>query len=191
MHGLTNIAVVERGAIGQGSVGRNTTIVRSNYMLPGNARFYELGMKLWEEMSRELNYNVMFSQRGVLNLAHTSGQLDAFARRGNAMRLEGIDAELKTTAEIARLVPGLDVSPAARFPIAGGLFQPRAGHGAARRSGLGLRPRRGPPGRRHHRVRGGDGLPARGGARGRRLHRARRHPQRPRSASRSPATPRR
>ena len=126
-HNITNIAVLERGVIGQGNVGRNTTIIRSNYMLSQNSRFYELGMKLWETLSRDLNYNVMFSQRGVLNLAHTSGQIDAFARRGNAMRMQGIDAELKSPDQIAAMVPGLDMAPDARFPIVGGLFQPRAG----------------------------------------------------------------
>ncbi|MEM7568077.1 MAG: sarcosine oxidase subunit beta family protein, partial [Pseudomonadota bacterium] len=126
-HGLTNIAVLEKGWIGGGNVGRNTTIIRSNYMLPENAAFYELGMKLWEEMSRDLNYNVMFSQRGVLNLAHTPAQLDGYARRGNAMRLEGIDAELVDLDAVAALAPGLDVGADARFPVVGGLFQPRAG----------------------------------------------------------------
>ncbi len=126
-HGITNVAVVERGLIGQGSVGRNTTIVRSNYLLPENSRFYEWSLKLWEGLSQELNYNVMFSQRGVLNLAHTPSQLDQYAQRGNAMRLGGIDAELLAREDIARLCPGIDLSPNARFPIEGGLFQPRAG----------------------------------------------------------------
>ena len=126
-HGITKVAVLEKGWLGGGNVGRNTTIVRSNYLLPENQRFYEWSMKLWEGLSRELNYNVMFSQRGVLNLAHTPAQLDTYARRGNAMRLAGIDAELLGPAEIVRLVPGLDVSRRTRFPIAGGLFQPRAG----------------------------------------------------------------
>lgn len=126
-HGLTNVAVLEKGWIGGGNVGRNTTIVRSNYLLAQNARFYELAMKLWEGLSKDLNYNVMFSQRGVLNLAHTPAQLDGYARRGNAMRLEGIDAELLTPTEITRLAPHLDLSPGARFPVVGGLLQPRAG----------------------------------------------------------------
>ena len=126
-HGVRNVAVVEKGNIGSGNVGRNTTIVRSNYLLARNSRFYELGMKLWEDLSRDLNYNVMFSQRGVLNLAHTPGQLDSYARRGNAMRLEGIDAELLDREAVGELVPHLDVSPQMRFPIVGGLFQPRAG----------------------------------------------------------------
>jgi sarcosine oxidase subunit beta len=126
-HGITNVAVLEKGWLGSGNIGRNTTIVRSNYLLPGNQRFYEHSLKLWESLSQELNYNVMFSQRGILNLAHSPGQLDAYAWRGNSMRLEGIDAELLDLAQIRKLVPGLDTSPNARFPIVGGLFQPRAG----------------------------------------------------------------
>jgi len=126
-HGITNVAVVEKGWLGSGNIGRNTTIVRSNYMLPANAHFYEWSMKLWEGLSQDLNYNVMFSQRGVLNLAHTPGQLDAYARRGNSMRVAGIDAELLSPEEIGKLAPGLDLSPNARFPVVGGLFQPRGG----------------------------------------------------------------
>jgi len=126
-HGITDVAVIEKGYLGSGNVGRNTTAVRSNYLLPANTRFYEHSMKLWENLSHDLNYNVMFSQRGVLNLGHTPAQLDDFARRGNAMRHDGIDAELMTPAQLAREVPGLDLSPSARFPILGGLMQPRAG----------------------------------------------------------------
>ncbi|ESX25716.1 sarcosine oxidase subunit beta family protein [Mesorhizobium sp. LSJC264A00] len=126
-HGITNVAVLEKGWLGSGNVGRNTTAVRSNYLLPSNTRFYEHSMKVWENLSHDLNYNVMFSQRGCLNLAHTPGQFDDLARRGNAMRHLGVDAELMSTAEIARLVPALDMSASARFPIVGGLMQPRAG----------------------------------------------------------------
>ena len=126
-HGITDVAVIEKGWLGGGNIGRNTTIVRSNYLLPENQRFYEWSMKLWEGLSRELNYNVMFSQRGILNLIHSPAQLDAYARRGNAMRLEGLDAELLDRAAVAKLAPGLDMSSSARFPIIGGLFQPRAG----------------------------------------------------------------
>src|SRR5699024_5358704 len=93
-HDVRNIAVLEKGWLGGGNTGRNTTIVRSNYYLDANARLYEFSLKLWETLSQELNFNVMLSQRGVLNLAHTPGQLDAHVRRGNAMRLNGIDAEL-------------------------------------------------------------------------------------------------
>jgi len=126
-HGITNVAVVEKGYVGGGNVGRNTTIVRSNYMLPANSHFYEWSLKLWEDLSRDLNYNVMFSQRGVLNLAHSPAQMDAYARRGNAMRVAGIDAELLNREQVADFVPDLDVSKSARFPIAGGLIQRRGG----------------------------------------------------------------
>ncbi len=126
-HGITNVAVLEKGYLGSGNVGRNTTAVRSNYLLPQNTRFYEHSMKMWENLSHDLNYNVMFSQRGVLNLAHTPGQMDDLARKGNAMRHLGVDAHLMTPAEIGRRVPGLDMSQSARFPVVGGLMQERAG----------------------------------------------------------------
>jgi sarcosine oxidase subunit beta len=126
-HGITNVAVLEKGYLGSGNVGRNTTIVRSNYLLPDSIRFYEHSLKLWENLSHDLNYNVMFSQRGMLNLAHTPGQADDFIRRGNAMRHEGVDAEWLTADEIARRVPGLAVGGSARFPVVGGLLQPRGG----------------------------------------------------------------
>jgi sarcosine oxidase subunit beta len=126
-HGISDVAVLEKGWIGGGNTGRNTTIVRSNYLLDANARFYEHSLKLWEGLSQDLDYNVMFSQRGVLNLAHSDAQLDAYCRRGNAMRLNGIDAVLLTREEIERRVPLLDCSPGARFPVMGGLLQPRGG----------------------------------------------------------------
>jgi sarcosine oxidase subunit beta len=125
-HGVTNVAVLEKGWIGSGNAGRNTTIIRSNYMLPGNAPFYEWSMKLWEGLEKDLNYNVMVSQRGVLNLYHSDPQRDAFARRGNAMRLNGIDAELLGCDEVRAMVPFLDFDNA-RFPIQGGLLQRRGG----------------------------------------------------------------
>ena len=126
-HGISNVAVVEKGWLGGGNTGRNTTIVRSNYLLDANAHFYEFSLKLWEGLSQDLNFNVMFSQRGVINLAHSDPQLDAYARRGNAMRLNGIDAEVLSREEIQRRVPLLDCSSKARFPIIGGLLQPRGG----------------------------------------------------------------
>ena len=126
-HGITNVAVLEKGWIGGGNVGRNTTIVRSNYLLDGNNHFYEHSLKLWEGLSRDLNYNVMFSQRGVLNLAHSDGQMDAYARRGNAMRLNQVDSELLDRTGVRRLYPYLDFSENARFPILGGLLQRRGG----------------------------------------------------------------
>jgi heterotetrameric sarcosine oxidase beta subunit len=125
-HGVSNVAVIEKGWIGGGNVGRNTTIVRSNYLLPGNIPFYEWSMKLWEGLEQELNYNAMVSQRGVLNLFHSDAQRDAAARRGNAMRLHGVDAELLDRDQVRRLLPFLDFDNA-RFPIRGGLLQPRGG----------------------------------------------------------------
>ncbi|WP_274628476.1 sarcosine oxidase subunit beta family protein [Arvimicrobium flavum] len=126
-HGITNVAVLEKGYLGSGNVGRNTVTVRSNYLLPQNIRFYEHSMKMWEELSHDLNYNVMFSQRGVLALGHSPGQIDEFARRGNAMRHLGVDAELMDVAAIKKLMPGIDETASARFPIVGGLMQRRAG----------------------------------------------------------------
>ncbi len=126
-HGITNVAVLEKSWLGGGNTGRNTTIVRSNYYLEPNAHFYEHSLKLWEGLSADLNFNVMFSQRGVLNLAHSYADLDTYARRGNAMRLNGIDAELLMREEVAALVPPLDCSPRARFPVIGGLLQRRGG----------------------------------------------------------------
>lgn len=124
--GITNVAVVEKGWIGGGNVGRNTTIVRSNYLLPGNIPFYELSMKLWEGLEQDINYNAMVSQRGVLNLYHSDSQRDAYVRRGNAMRLHGVDAELLDQAQVRRMVPFLNFDNA-RFPIQGGLLQRRGG----------------------------------------------------------------
>jgi sarcosine oxidase subunit beta len=126
-HGIHRVAVLEKGYLGGGNTGRNTTIVRSNYMLTENANFYEWSLKLWEGLSQDLNYNVMFSQRGVLNLAHSDAQMDAFARRGNSMRLHGIDSELLKPEGVRALAPDLDFSANARFPIYGGLLQGRGG----------------------------------------------------------------
>jgi heterotetrameric sarcosine oxidase beta subunit len=126
-HGITNVAVLEKGWLGGGNTGRNTTIVRSNYLLEGNAHFYEWSLKLWHGLSADLNYNVMFSPRGVLNLAHSDAQRDAFMRRGNAMQLNGIDAEWLSLAQIQREVPLLDCSDNQRYPIVGGLMQRRGG----------------------------------------------------------------
>ncbi len=124
--GLTNVAVLERSVIGSGNVGRNTTIVRSNYLLPGNIPFYERSMKLWEGLEQDINYNAMVSQRGVLNLYHSDAQRDAYARRGNAMRLHGVDAELLDREQVRARLPFFDYANA-RFPIAGALLQRRGG----------------------------------------------------------------
>jgi methylglutamate dehydrogenase subunit A len=125
-HGIRDVAVIEKGWIGGGNVGRNTTIIRSNYLLPGNVPFYEWSMKLWEGLEQDLNYNAMVSQRGIINLYHSDPQRDAFARRGNAMRLHGVDAELLDRDQVRELLPFLDFDNA-RFPIRGGLLQKRGG----------------------------------------------------------------
>ena len=121
-----SVAVVEKSWIGGGNVGRNTTIIRSNYLLDGNQPFYEFSMKLWEGLEQNFNYNAMVSQRGVLNLAHTDGQRDAYIRRGNAMRLNGVDAELLDGDGIRAMAPLLNFDNA-RFPIKAGLLQRRGG----------------------------------------------------------------
>jgi len=125
-YGKANIAVVEKGWLGGGNIGRNTTIIRSNYMLDGNEPFYELSLQLWEGLEQDLNYNAMVSQRGILNLFHSDAQRDAFVRRGNAMLLNGADADLLTTAQIKNRYPFLNTENA-RFPIKGGLAQHRGG----------------------------------------------------------------
>jgi methylglutamate dehydrogenase subunit A len=125
-HNITNVAVLEKGWLGSGNIGRNTTIIRSNYMLPENNPFYEWSMKLWEGFEQDLNFNAMVSQRGVLNLCHSDAQYDAFARRGNAMRIDGVDAVLLDAQGVRKLYPFFDFDNA-RFPIRGGLLQPRGG----------------------------------------------------------------
>jgi methylglutamate dehydrogenase subunit A len=125
-HGITDVAVLEKGWIGSGNAGRNTTIIRSNYLLPGNEAFYEWSMKLWEGLEQDLNYNTMVSQRGVINLYHSDAQRDAYSRRGNSMIMHGADAELLDREALERLLPYLDFENA-RFPIHGGLLQRRGG----------------------------------------------------------------
>jgi sarcosine oxidase subunit beta len=126
-HGIRNVAILERGWIGGGNTGRNTTIVRSNYLYPESAHLYEFSLKLYEGLSRELNFNIMLSQRGLIVLAHSRHDLDSMARWANAMRMNGIDAEILSRAEVAAEAPLLNMSPAARFPVLGGFTQPRAG----------------------------------------------------------------
>ena len=127
VHGLRNIAVLEKGWIGGGNTGRNTTLVRSNYRQKPLHEFFEFGLKMWEHLSDELNYNVMFSPRGALMLGHSDADMTRLAERGDAMRVDGIDAELLTRDQVAKLEPLLDISRTARFPIVGGLTQRRGG----------------------------------------------------------------
>ncbi len=125
-HGMTNIAVLEKGYLGGGNVGRNTTIVRANYCLPGNSEFYSHSLRLWEGLEADLNYNVMHSQRGLYNLFHSDGQRDYAARRGNAMVNQGDDAQLLGRDEVRRRLPYLDFDNV-RFPVYGALYHARGG----------------------------------------------------------------
>lgn len=120
------IALLEKGWLGGGNIGRNTTIIRSNYLLPGNEPFYEFSMKLWEGLEQDFNYNAMVSQRGIYNLYHSDAQRDAYARRGNAMLLHGADAQLLDRAQLRKELPYLNYDNA-RFPVQGALVQRRAG----------------------------------------------------------------
>ncbi|MAU48486.1 MAG: sarcosine oxidase subunit beta [Yangia sp.] len=132
-YNLRNVAVLEKGWIGSGNAGRNTTIIRSNYLLPGNQPFYELSMQLWENLEQDTNFNSMVSQRGIINLFHSDGQRDAYRRRGNAMMISGAGARLLGPGELREMVPFLNFDNA-RFPIKGGLMQERAG--TARHDGV-------------------------------------------------------
>ncbi|MER8402986.1 sarcosine oxidase subunit beta family protein [Mesorhizobium sp. M1348] len=129
----SRIAVLEKGWLGSGNIGRNTTIIRSNYLLPGNEPFYEFSMKLWENLEQEFNFNAMVSQRGIVNLFHTDGQRDAYRRRGNAAILAGADAELLERDALRAMIPFLNFDNA-RFPVKGGLLQRRGG--TARHDGV-------------------------------------------------------
>ena len=128
IHGMRNVAVLEKGPIGLGNTGRNTTVVRSNYMWDDSAHLYEHALKLWEGLSEELNFNTMFSQRGVVNLAFTRHELNEMERRASAMHLNGIDCELLTPAEVKRWVPLIDLNAQARYPVLGGIVQRRGGN---------------------------------------------------------------
>ncbi len=125
-HAITNVAVLEKGYLGGGNVGRNTTIVRANYGLPGNSEFYSHSLKLWEGLEEDLNYNVMHSQRGIINLFHSDGARDAAARRANAMVNQGDDAILLDREGVRQLLPYLNYEQE-RFPIRGGLYHKRGG----------------------------------------------------------------
>ncbi|WP_372840232.1 sarcosine oxidase subunit beta family protein [Phaeovulum sp.] len=125
-HGLARVAVLEKGWVGSGNVGRNTTIVRATYMMPGNQEFYSTSLKMWESLAQDLNFNLMYSPRGLLMLFHSDGQRDAFARRGNAMLIQGDDAQLLDREALRALVPYLDYDQA-RFPVQGALLHPRGG----------------------------------------------------------------
>jgi sarcosine oxidase subunit beta len=128
-HGLRDVAVIEKGWLGGGNTGRNTTVIRSNYFYPESAALYDFGVTLYEGLSRELNYNVMFSQRGMLIAAHSEPEMELAARQVNAMRLNGVDAELWSARKVRARIPLLNFRDDARHPIHGGVYQPRAGTG--------------------------------------------------------------
>ena len=126
-HKITNVAVLERGWLGGGNTGRNTTIVRSNYLWDESAALYEHALKLWETMSQDLNYNVMFSQRGVMNLAHNQHDLRELSRRVNANRLNGVDSELLDARQVKEFCPIIDLRANGRYPVLGATLQRRGG----------------------------------------------------------------
>ncbi|WP_373083724.1 sarcosine oxidase subunit beta family protein [Sneathiella sp.] len=126
-HGIKNIAVLERGWIGGGNTARNTTIVRSNYFLTPNSNFYEHSLRLWEGLTEELNFNLMFSQRGVVNLCHSQAEIESFVRRYNSNRQNGVDGELLNRDAVRRMIPALDMSEDHRFPVLGAVIQRRGG----------------------------------------------------------------
>ncbi|QVQ53351.1 sarcosine oxidase subunit beta family protein [Spiractinospora alimapuensis] len=126
-HGITNVAVLERGWLAGGNMARNTCIIRSNYLVDASAGIYEHALRLWEGLEDELDYPMQVSQRGVLNLAHTTHDVRESVRRVNANQLNGIDSHWLTTDEVAKLVPILDTSAELRHPVLGATYQPRAG----------------------------------------------------------------
>jgi sarcosine oxidase subunit beta len=124
-HGVRNIAILEKGHLGGGSVGRNTQVTRSNYFWPESAAFFDHSLRLYESLSLDLNFNVMLSQRGILTLAHSEHELEALRRWANAIQVNGIDSEVMSPAEIRRLVPLLRLD--GRYPVHGGFIQRRGG----------------------------------------------------------------
>jgi len=126
-HGISNVAVLEKGWLGGGNTGRNTTVVRSNYLWDESAHLYEFSLKLWENLSQDLNYNVMFSQRGLVSLAHSQHEMQALRRRVYAIKLNGIDSEFLTPAQLKEWCPIIHVGPEARYPIVGASLQRRGG----------------------------------------------------------------
>lgn len=126
-HGIRDVAVIERGWIGGGNSGRNTTVVRSNYFFPESAALYDLALRLYEGLSRDLNYNIMLSQRGMISLCHSPAEMEMAARTVNAMQINGVDAELIDRDEVRRRIPLYNFEPDARYPVYGGVLQPRGG----------------------------------------------------------------
>lgn len=126
-HGIRNVAVIERGWLGGGNTGRNTTVIRSNYFYPESTALYDLSLDLYEKLGRELNYNIMLSQRGMMQLVHSPAELEMAARMVNAMQVNGVQAELLDHAEVKKRVPIYNFAPDARYPVYGAIWQARAG----------------------------------------------------------------
>ena len=165
-HGITDVCVVEKGWLGGGNMARNTTIIRSNYLWDECAAIYEHSLKLWEGLEETLDFDLQFSQRGVLNLAHDLGDVRASMRRVNANRLNGVDAEWLDADEVKAFCPIVNVSPDVRYPVLGGTLQRRGGVARHDKVAWGFARRRRPPGRRHRRARRGHRVPARRRRRG-------------------------
>ncbi|ANH08923.1 sarcosine oxidase subunit beta family protein [Shinella sp. HZN7] len=127
VHNIRNVAVIEKGWLGGGNTGRNTTVVRSNYFFPESTALYDLALRLYETLGRDINYNIMLSQRGIITLAHSEAEMEMAARTVNAMQINGTDAELFDAEDVRRVLPLLNVSPQARYPVFGGVWQGRAG----------------------------------------------------------------
>jgi heterotetrameric sarcosine oxidase beta subunit len=159
-HGITNVAVIDKGWLGGGNTGRNTTIIRSNYLYDESARLYDHALKLWEGLSQELNYNVMFSQRGVMMLAHSVHDVQSFKRHVHANRLNGVDNEWLTPEQAKAFCPPLNIDKNARYPVMGAALQRRGG--VARHDAVAWGyARRGGARRRHHPELRGDRHPPR------------------------------
>jgi sarcosine oxidase subunit beta len=134
LHGVRRVAVLEKGWLGGGNTGRNTTVVRSNYFYPESVALYDLALRLYEGLSRDLNYNIMLSQRGIINVAHSDAEMEICARLANAMQINGVDAELFSREQVRRVAPAMNFDPQARYPVFGGVWHKRGG--TARHDGV-------------------------------------------------------
>ena len=134
LHGVRRVAVLEKGWLGGGNTGRNTTVVRSNYYYPESVALYDLALRLYEGLSRDLNYNIMLSQRGIINVAHSDAEMEICARLANAMQINGVDAELFGPEQVRRVAPALNFDPHTRYPVFGGVWHERGG--TARHDGV-------------------------------------------------------
>ena len=134
LHGVRRVAVLEKGWLGGGNTGRNTTVVRSNYFYPESVALYDLALRLYEGLSRDLNYNIMLSQRGIINVAHSDAEMEICARLANAMQINGVDAELFGPEQVRHVAPAMNFNPQTRYPVFGGVWHKRGG--TARHDGV-------------------------------------------------------